>query len=174
MRRAGIKSQNAEAEDALSAQFVAPRSGAVMNKGAKCRERVQETQTIRSILPSPHETSLISLSLAARTRIAVSTFPKPWNLLLSFTAFNSNLRRTEQTEKYMGEQRAGEMEVDIEISSAAEVKRRCTSPKVILGQKFATKVAAAAKAFDFRFAVYNGCKDKIFLLSTSYFLPATG
>ena len=111
-----------------------------MNKGAKCRERVQETQTIRSILPSPHETSLISLSLAARTRIAVSTFPKPWNLLLSFTAFNSNLRRTEQTEKYMGEQRAGEMEVDIEISSAAEVKRRCTSPKVILGRKFPTKV----------------------------------
>ena len=82
----------------------------------------------------------LSLSLAARTRIAVSTFPKPWNLLLSFTAFNSNLRRTEQTEKYMGEQRAGEMEVDIEISSAAEVKRRCTSPKVILGQKFPTKV----------------------------------
>ena len=40
----------------------------------------------------------------------------------------------------MGEQRAGEMEVDIEISSAAEVKRRCTSPKVILGQKFPTKV----------------------------------
>ena len=66
MRRAGIKSQNAEAEDALSAQFVAPRSGAVMNKGAKCRERVQETQTIRSILPSPHETSLISLAPIAR------------------------------------------------------------------------------------------------------------
>ena len=41
----------------------------------------------------------------------------------------------------MGEQRAGEMEVDIEISSAAEVKRRCTSTtKVILGQKFPTKV----------------------------------
>ena len=67
MRRAGIKSQNAEAEDALPAQFVAPRSGAVMNKGAKCREKVQETQTIRSILPSPHETSLISLSLARRS-----------------------------------------------------------------------------------------------------------
>ena len=46
--------------------------------------------------------------------------------------------------------------VDIEISSAAEAKWRCTSPKVILGQKFATKVAAAAaKPFDFRFAVYT-------------------
>ena len=78
-----------------------------------------------------------------------------------------------------GEKERGEKDgdgVDIEISSAAEAKWRCTSPKVILGQKFATKVAAAAagKPFDFRFAVYSGCKDKIFLLSTSYFLPATG